>query len=94
MPQVPNMLKVIKTVYGDRKQLEKSLKNAAGTNQDRVRELNHFCKLLCKFLNYRLMPRACVSCGPLKVRWFLKGDNCSLQLFGVRLPVVLHTPEP
>ena len=36
MPHVAAMLKVIRSVYGDRKQLEKSLKNAAGTNQDRV----------------------------------------------------------
>ena len=43
MPQVPNILKVIKSVYGDRKLLEKSLKNAAGTNQDRVRPWGMIC---------------------------------------------------
>lgn len=32
MPHVAAMLKVIRSVYGDRKQLEKSLKNVAGTN--------------------------------------------------------------
>lgn len=36
MPCLGDILKVIKSVYGDRKQLEKSLKNAAGTNLDRV----------------------------------------------------------
>ncbi len=35
--QLADIVRVIKSVYGDRKQLEKSLKNAAGTNQDRVR---------------------------------------------------------
>ena len=32
-----DMLKVIKSVYGDKKLLEKSLKNAAGISQDRDR---------------------------------------------------------
>lgn len=51
MPQLPNMLKVIKSVYGDRKQLEKSLKNAAGTNLDRVRGIvcdHNMMHLSCK----------------------------------------------
>ena len=33
---VADVLKVIKSVYGNRKQLEKSLKIAVGSSQDRV----------------------------------------------------------
>jgi len=39
---IPEVYKVIKSVYGDRKVIEKSLKIAVGASQDRVRKEDRF----------------------------------------------------
>ena len=74
---LPALLKVVKLVYSERKQLEKILKSTSIRQQDRVGHLH--CTLLCMCITLRTLLFAVLNLVKLLAICLIFAKNCTRE---------------